>query len=256
MQGYLVINPRQLTIFLVKRGCKTKGMAAKMQHVQRWEDFVSSWSQGQVVEQSKTQQDVRCMPAVSPINPAQINLFSLLFSLVSKQPTLQATQVATHVPKLQLDYAIQSLVRALVHTLTHPSLMSGHYQNIRLYWFCNTGQISGGVGCDAGHKLLTCPRDGRTKKGGESKRRKSCTIVTRVSPAFPFLSQCLLLTNGPCTLITEPKAEVMCGQQIRSNWKGCKSITYWSGIIRSALITFIYSGAVKLQQQSPEPCRP
>lgn len=164
MQGYLVINPRQLPIFPVKHGCKTKGMAVKMQHVQRWEDFVSSWSQGQVVEQSKTQQDVHCMPAVSPINPAQINLFSLLFSLVSKQPTLQATQVATHVPKLQLDYAIQSLVRALLHTLTHPSLMSGHYQNIRLYWFCNTGQISGGVGCDAGHKLLTCPRDGRTIK--------------------------------------------------------------------------------------------
>lgn len=133
MQGYLVINPRQLPVSPVKHGCKTKGMTVKMQHVQRWEGFVSSWSQGQVAEQSKTQQEVHCMPAVSPINAPQINLFSLLFSLVSKQPTLQATQVATHVPKLQLDYAIQWLVRALLHTLTHPSLMSGHYQNIRLY---------------------------------------------------------------------------------------------------------------------------
>lgn len=161
-------------------------MAVKMQHVQRWEDFVSSWSQGQVVEQSKTQQDVHCMPAVSPINPAQINLFSLLFSLVSKQPTPWATQVATHVPKLQLDYRIQSLVRALVHTLTHPSLMSGHYQNIRLYWFCNTGQISGGVGCDAGHKLLTCPRDGRTIKRGWEWKKKELHDCNSGLPCFPL----------------------------------------------------------------------
>lgn len=41
---------------------------------------------------------------------------------------------------------------------------------------------------------------------------------------------------------------------MQPNWKACKSITYWSGIIRSCLITFPYSGAVKLQQPSPEPC--
>lgn len=48
-----------------------------------------------------------------------------------------------------------------------------------------------------------------------------------------------------------PNNEVL---QIQLNWKACKSITYWSGIIRSCLITFPYSGAVKLQQPSPEPC--
>lgn len=102
-----------------------------------------------------------------PLNPTQINLVLFCVSVVSKQLTLGAAQVATHAPKLQLDYTIQSLLHALGHTLTHPSLMSGHYQNIRPYWFCNTGQISGGVSCAAGQKLLACPRDGRTIKKKE-----------------------------------------------------------------------------------------
>lgn len=121
-----------------------------------------------------------------PLNPAQINLVLFCVSVVAKQPTLQATQVATHVPKLQLDYTIQSLVHTLVHTLTHPSLMSGHYQNIRLYWFCNTGQISGGVGCAAGHKLLTCPRGGRTiKKESVIVKEKELHIYNSGLSCFP-----------------------------------------------------------------------
>lgn len=154
-----------------------KGSMAKMQ--KRRKDFFfffCEWSWGKVAEQSKTQQDVHYVYHFS-LNPAQINLFLCWVSVVPKQPTFQATQVATHVPKLQFDYAIQSLVHTLVHTLAHSSLMSGHYQNIRLYWFCNTGQISGGVGCAAGHKLLTCPRDGRTiKKECDSKRKRAAHL--------------------------------------------------------------------------------
>lgn len=164
MQGYLVINPHQLPTFLVKHSRKTKENMAKMQ--QRRKDFFSASGHG-AKWQSNLQHNrtsTLCPLCCFSWNPTQINLFLCCASAVSKQPTLQATQVATHVPKLQLDYAIQSLVHTLVHTLAHPSLMSGHYQNIRLYWFCNTGQISGGVGCAAGHKLLTCPRDGRTIK--------------------------------------------------------------------------------------------
>lgn len=57
-------------------------------------------------------------------------------------------------------------------------LLSEHYQNISLYWFCNGGQISGGGGRIRTHKLLpehVAPclwNQGVTMGEGESKKKK------------------------------------------------------------------------------------